>query len=82
MMLELDGYERDNLLALLAAASGQYGQSALSRAGHSGDWTMQVLHKLGWCGERTDWGHPNRTAAEMVETARRYHIQEERELDD
>lgn len=66
----LSQYERDNLLALLQAVAQISGP--LQRMGNNGDWNMQILYKLGQEGNKTDWGHPNRSAEKMAEDYSRY----------
>lgn len=65
--LGLDQYERDNLLALMAAVCLHV--SPL-RVANNGDWAGQILGKLGYIGERTDWGRPNVSAEQMADNAR------------
>jgi hypothetical protein len=67
--LELTQYERDNLLALLGAVVGRGGKSPFTTA-HNGDWTLQVAYKLGYMGERTEWGRPNVAAEQIADNAR------------
>jgi hypothetical protein len=81
--LRLTQYERDNLLAALGAASGYHGSMSPLMAVNTGDWLMQVAHKLGFKGpELTDYGRPNVQPSEMVANARRFLIQEEPEWHD
>jgi hypothetical protein len=61
-VLSLDQYERDNLLSALVAIGHLKGAPNLN----TGDWVCQIAFKLGWQGERTDWGRPNHSAEEMA----------------
>jgi hypothetical protein len=60
--LRLDPYQRDNLLAALVAIGNLKGAPNLN----TGDWVCQVAFKLGWEGDRTDWGSPNLSAEQMA----------------
>lgn len=66
--IEITEYERANLLAALYAASGYGGPSPLQII-DNGDWLYQIMTKLGWLGSDTNWGSPNRHAADMVARA-------------
>lgn len=76
-VLRLDRYERDNLLhALIAAGYGYFPtQDHVPSPLHvlnTGDWLGQVALKLGYAGDRTDWGRPNATHGELAARANAY----------
>lgn len=64
---ELSQYERDNLLALMAAVCLH---TSPLRVANNGDWAKQILAKLGYAAALTDWGRPNLSAEQLVENAR------------
>lgn len=67
--IEIDEYERANLLAALYAATHY---TSPLHVLSNGDWIYQLMHKLGWNGTVTDWGTPNMTAEELASRANEY----------
>lgn len=65
--IEIDEYERANLLAALYACTFTY-RSPLNVISN-GDWIYQIMHKLGFQGTNTDWGRPNASSEELVKRA-------------